>query len=756
MARTSLAVQEQLETLGQKVAASKIAVPFTQIVNRAQIDDFTNDLSVNFGLERIHCGFAYPIYNERGPNGDQVWKILGDTKDQIRIVNGTDGIGSPVYSSLGNTTGINQEGYLEVTFYGTAVNIVIEHNSTMDLRVSVDGGAEGANILPTMSAYLSARNYNANYTFEAISGLSLGLHTVKIRNNAAAAWRLSYIETVCVSTALQVRPGSVLKNGQKFNLAQAASTNLNSSFEVGSDNGRGGNVVVYAKADGTIAKAIQPVENSAAYLTSANHTNEEQVNSYHFRQFGANRADDFSTLTTSSSTRAFTLEDGVTTLIGENIFARQLGSTEHLSAASGHIILLTFVGTGLDIVRSINTTTTTFDVSIDGGASVGSLSLGSTQRGIVRIASGLPYGSHTVQFTGTSGASNEFCTHFIVYAPKKPTIPSNAVELSQYYLMANYSFSTGVGVRKMSSGVLSKSGMREITYTGGWAAPFISPSGENINGFQIYDTTLGNAFKYTFFGTGMEWRFRGATGRSSNVTLTINGLVATLANFPTLQTTTSDNATLSLNTATGAIDSESAAGNGQRIAIYGLPLGNYTFRFVNQTTSGFQVDTLDIITPIYSPKKINQPILGCKSDIGSCSMKDLRQEFSQTEKIYQAQALTSGPTTTSTLAIQVPEMFLAIESEGEWFEITYEHTASGSANNVQTEAFIFVNGVQQFDRGRFDPTSSTNTATITIVREIFLPTGTHSIQAMWRNNGTAGTITAVGTFRKLSAKKIAE
>lgn len=572
------------------------SVPFTAIVNRAQILDESQSLKAIAGVERIHIRGLNLLQGEFGSSGERVWEA--DNKDaRIRLVGSGWRSYSDASASRPGTTTVGD--YSEITFYGTGLNYLSITASSLDVRASVDGGSEGSNLYTGFSTILNGRNYCPNVVIPVISGLTLGWHTVKIRNNNVAGTDVCGFEIINERSNLAVLPGTAF-NGAKRELLSGTSTSAFNAEVVGT---RGARVIKYIK-DGAIAQVVQEVNASAAYLSSSDHTNEEAVRRINWREFGANRADDFSTLTTARAS-VFTLDDGTTTLVASNA----LVSSESLrfSVANGNFTTITFVGTGLDIITrddaSGTSATDTFDASVN-GVSIGNYTtVGSTSVTTRKIVSGLPYGTHTVRFTRTNAPSawNSQIQDFIIYQPKKPAIPSGAVEICDYNVPANFAVGT-VGVNNLSTGILKKTNTRELTYvegTGGttnWTAGLDAIS--EVSGFSITSDRLNAYVEYTFFGTGVDFRYFAATNRSTNIAVTLNGTSATTTNFPTA--TFSQYGIGSYNSGTAVLSQNGTNTPGSGLRISGLPLGLYRIRLNNGTASTFiSTSSFDIITPIH-------------------------------------------------------------------------------------------------------------------------------------------------------------
>jgi len=95
--------------------------------------------------------------------------------------------------------------------------LFIAYSTGQDMRVSVDGAAEGGNILASSySNVLLSRSYSTNQVIPVVSGLSQGLHTVKIRNNAAVgSYNVYGFEILHESSNVLVMPG-VSGNGAVY------------------------------------------------------------------------------------------------------------------------------------------------------------------------------------------------------------------------------------------------------------------------------------------------------------------------------------------------------------------------------------------------------------------------------------------------------------------------------------------------------------------------------------------------------------
>lgn len=763
-----LDIGNQIEELDY-VSIPKISVPNTQIVNRAQIIDLSQDLNARMGVNRIQTQQLARVQNEFGPNGEPVFRVVNDRFDQLRFVgnwtnyNANGGAGFQTSSSTD---------FCEITFYGTGLNLLGFFNSSTNITASVNGGAPSANIVPfTGSGVLTFRNYAANQIVNAVSNLTPGLHTVRLNFVTSSGQVFFGFEILNETQNLRIRPGLQLVKGKARTLSVEDQEAFSSGFELGTLGTRGGRVVVYQKADGSIAKAVTPTDATQLNLASANHANEEVVRVYNFREFGANRADDFSTLAATASNRAFTLDDGTTTLVGLSAGVTSFSSIESLVAADSAATTdytFTFVGTGLDVTlfELGSATTKVTNVFID-GTNVGQINKVLDGRSkVVKIVSGLPYGTHTVRFNIPAAAgqsSPHNIQNFIVYQPKTPSIPAGAKAIAAYNDMADFAANTTAGVDTIATGVLRKTSLRELVYvngTGGtsdWASTLTV--GTFINGTQVASDRLNAYVEYTFFGTGFESRFAAASNRSANITVSLQSLstsgsllAATTSNFPTLASSVYGTG-VTFNSGTGVLDQNDAAttsGSGLRIS--NLPLGLWKVRFNNNAAGSFlSLDAIDIITPIHSPKSNLYSAAQNTLPIGSQAIEDLRklkplEQVTDQKAVSQAVGVQSGPSTSSTAFVPCPDMSVTHFSKTGRLKVSWSLAGQTVTNGARL--VVYLNGQA------VSPEASFNTSTGAINAgsvAVFCPLGINKIDLYWRMLG-AGTVTAFGLERILTVE----
>lgn len=740
------------------IAPNSVSGFVTSIVNRASIPNLAADFGVRFGIDRISVQQIYEIPNEFGPNGERVFGAVNDQYGLIRFV----GNWININDSNGVAANTQSTGdYVEITFYGTGINLLTQVylNASTDLRVSVDGGAEGSNIFLSSNSPIFGRNYNTNQAISMASGLSLGIHTVRLRQ-AGGTYRTYGFEVIgsaAASSSVTVNPGQISVGGMPGPTLASASSFAYNAPVTGT---RGGRVIVYSTATGSIAQAWRAVNPSAAFLTNADHTNEEVARVYHPREFGAGRSDDFSRMPSSgANVAAFTLEDGTTTLTASRSRMGVIGGYDMLAvgfqSTANDFVVFTFVGTGLDIMHveaASNSTPDSFTYSIDGAAAQTLLTTGSTVPVVQKIVSGLPYGTHTLRITrsNTNPLNWDYgIIKFIVYQPKKPTLPAGAVELADYNVMADYVANSVQGNENLGVGVLRKLSTREFVYRGTFLTPTLTvASGATgpVGGWNVNGQTAGNAVEYTFFGTGAEVRFSipGTTGL--NATISVDGS-SNLSGYTTSFYGTGVNFTPSTGIVTTGTANTYAAG----VSIRNIPLGVHTVRFAYNSGSYFSLEALDIITPVHTHKSNGPMVYQNTLPVGSESIGDLRkldfQDLRGDQKAVAQATSIQSPTTTSTSYIPMPDMSCAIKTNGGRLKISYS-VRSQNTNTGQDNFFqIYVNGAaigQQKIVGNNSAGVNQNViASDQIV--ISVPAGTHKVDVYWR----VGAGTATGFERTL-------
>jgi hypothetical protein len=730
------------------VNASPSAIQFrSDITGRASIINPSNALAVQMGPQRMTVQEIYQIQGEIGPSGQPVFGASNDKFNQIRFVGSgwVNFIDSQGPSPITNVT----NDYIEVVFYGTGLNLLVKpRTATNNISISVDGGSSSTLDLGNRSIILQGRNYCPNQIFTITSGLSLGIHTVKMTYTSALDFQVYGFEVLTETTSLRVAPGIAAKGRYKNLLSSLQTVAFDSTFESGSLGTKGGNVLLYLKTDGTIAKSVTPTDTSLLYLTNASHANEEVIKTYNYREFSAGRSDDYSDVSTTSN-RAFTLDDGVTSLVGSGVL-RSTGAggdgiaTQNLNS----FLTFTFVGTGLDLytVAGAPSQTDAIAVTVD-DVSAGSITL--TSVGTIKICSGLPYGTHTVRFLRSASAVGQgFFSSFITYGPKKPALPAGAIEIAQFYKTADYV--AGTGTIKPSVGAIRRAGNREIVYNNTWSVALDPLS---TTGFEFFTATNGAYFEYTFFGTGIELTgYQAASAR--NYTYSIDGssnLSAFTTNFYSPATG------MTFTPATGVLSgTPSVASYGATLSIRGLPLGRHIVRVTKNAGGDLYCDSVDVITPIHA-SGLNIPN-GAQNalNLGNLTVSDLRK-FNKRDSlitnrtnISQAKGLASTPSTSSTSFVPMPDMSITHFNTTGRISISYQGTMFSSTNGVMATQ-IYVDGVPvgvelrpQASTGGID-FATPNSA------ELNVTPGFHKIDVYWRTN--AGTLSGSGISRFLTVKE---
>jgi len=712
-----------------------IAVPNTTIVGRARIPNLANDLRASLGVERIPVQSIMQLQNEFGASGEPVFAAVNDDRGLIRFVGGwyntvnVYGVGVTAPSSAPSS-------YVEVTFYGTGINLLFDGYSSSGYYPTIDGGTEQSVLAGPTSAVISGRNYSPNVVLTSSSchGLSLGIHTVKFRNAVNVSLMGFEILNANASGYININTGTAYANGSKIVKSAASAI----AYNTGVTGTKGGRVVRYLNSDGTVGQAFQAVNAAAAYLTSADHANEEVVRPYNCKEFGAGRADVFS-LSFNSTARAFTLDDGTTTLVGNAV----MGNDFITPVATNDFFVFTFVGTGLDITgRAAVTTPTlsTYVYSIDGGSEVSFPVASITAKKSFKVVSGLPYGTHTFKLKISAlNSERMFWYDFIVYGPKKPTIPATAVELCDYNVMADFIQNTTAGLETIATGVLRKTCTRELVYTGTWLAIGSPAPVSYVGGFETAGNTINNTMSLRFFGTGIDLRFATAGNRATNVSVQFDDLAATTENFPSLVSNVYGGCAFSA----GVLNQYDGAGfTGAGCRISGLPLGVHTVKFINNVALYFVINVIDIITPIHAVKSNLYADLQNTLPVGSCSLTDSRKtsmikEILPAQKAWAQAVGLANATTSSTSFVPLADLSLTIKTSGGAIEVKTSVDLYLDASSWRGAIAIYVDGIKA--SGVVTGQSGTSAGamhTMPFISAIVpVSAGVHKVDVYWRVEG---------------------
>ena len=710
------------------------------ITGRSKMIDFSTDMLPRMGVERIQVQQIMRVDGEVGPAGEAVFKPVNDKFDQIRFVGGWSNQND---SSAPRAQSTVIGDFCEITFYGTGLNILCYSDATnRAMTISVDGGAT-VSIANQGSGILTSRNYAPNSIINLVSGLTLGLHTVKVSSVVTTLFIAYGFEILNESSSIKVGAGQVVANGVARTIAAHTSA-YNSGFESGTLGTRGGRVLVYAKRDGTIGKAVTPTDAASLTLTSADHTNEEVIRNYFFREFGAGRTDDFSTLASTASARAFTLDDGTTTLVASSAISNinTYGSEgDSVRLATSAFMAITFVGTGLDVSMFAGGSVRDVDVSIDGAANV-NLPLASGFAGIKKVVSGLPYGTHTVKFTQTS-ANNPGFQNFIVYGPKKPTLPTGAMELADYNIMADYvPVSAGDIQGSVARGVLRKHGIREAVYSGTWAATGLDATYEG--GIYIAATANASYVEYTFWGTGFDLRCGSASNGDPASQLTLDGST----NF-SAYTTSFYGTGINFTAATGVLDQLGSNTNGTGVSVRGLTLGKHVIRTTKTSGTFIYAFAIDVITPIHVHKNNGPFVLQNTLSVGSQGINDSRKFGSQlviSRNYNNVRGLQAVNSTTSTTLVPSAEMETSIKTSGGAIKATFTASIFTTGGVAVVYLALFIDGKEASTNiggsGGIPHYTHTNSQDNMVTIHTLLPVaaGWHTVQVFFRTSAFTGYI----------------
>lgn len=769
MANTEFSLRDIDSNILQQHAAitrlPKIATSSTAIVNRAQVTNFAADGLPKMGVDRRTIQQVMEVFGEYGANGERVFKAVNDYDDAVRFV----GSWTNLNDSNGQRPGTTTIGdYLEITFYGTGLNLLVYQDSSAR---QFTGLLNGSTSLGTFGASVSSvtvsRNTNANTIVPIVNGLTLGTHTVKLTLSVSALQVFGY-EALNVSSSIFVPAATTYSGSRRLYSANTSTTAYNSGFESGTLGTRGGHVLVYQKVDGTIAKAVTPTNTTPDYLNSANHTNEEEVRRFHWREFGAGRTDDFSLLGGSALDLAFTLDDGTTTLAARACQVSSLNGGVFCPSNGVSFIAFTFVGTGLDIVYSptgtgTNAAANATEFFVD-GATVGNLTTvaATTNKVTQKIVSGLPYGTHMVRIVRNTASSWVPELHnLIVYAPKTPTLPANAVALADYFVMANYATDalSPITAFSVSTGVLRKNCTRELIYSGTFSMSAVDPTGLS-SGFSVSTSVVNDYVEFTFFGTGFEFRPNGGSNGTTAWTMSLNGPANT--NWTSYTTGVSAGTTITFTASTGVISIPSFPNRGL-IYVNGLPLGRHTVRLTKTGGNGLisWTDIIEIITPIHAPKDVGPARLQNVATIGSSGVRDLRGlspvQYPAQKAWSQAIGVSTTPTTTSvSIATPLADLSCTIKTSGGQIQISYFAPVTNNASNNETVPAIYLNGT--YVPGTLYSITQTSTTTgqrLLASSLVVVPVsaGTHKVDVYW--SVSAGTGTSPGSaLRVLTVREL--
>jgi hypothetical protein len=742
-------------------AGSPVAGTFwSSIPTRSAMPDLSQDLKSHMAIERIMVQQLQKLQNEFGPNGEQVFASATDLFNQIRFVGNwtapTSNASGPLI--LAGATGTD---FFEVTFYGTGLNVVIYTDSAArPYTVSVDGATATSSSTPAGTNILISRQQSLNQIIPLATGLTAGIHTVKFVSTGTTTNSVIYGFEILNSTAVVTTPGVAYVGGKKLALNALSSIAYNAAVT----GTRGGRVLQYLSSAGVVAQAFTPVNSAAATGASADHTNEDPYRVFYVREFGAGRSDDFSYLTTTRSA-FYTLDDGTTTLTASNISAQTLNNVEGFAySATGQTFQLTFVGTGCDIQSTASSNINlVITASIDGGTgfTVPNIPVGGV--GTSKIVSGLPYGTHTVLLTLTTATAGQYSLiSFAIYQPKKPTLPSGAMELADYCVMAPFIANTVPGSAGVAQGILRKAAVREIIpYNGTFTTDASVATGTAcaIAGLRLLTATGGAIYKYTFFGTGFDFRY---SHPSTVCTYTV--AVDGTTNLTSLGATTGGYGTgfTSFNAGTGLITTAATSGAyGNGAYLNGLALGFHTVTITLTSGSVMVMEALDIITPVYSAKsevgdQQNTLMIGSNALSDNRKLTVLKDNSAQPKAWSMAYGVVSQPSTTSTSPVPCPDMSATVKTNAGLIMISYSITLYTPSAGAYGEFYVYVDGQLAGPAGLNGLIAEgTGSNTYSVVSQTILwpvSAGVHKVDLYWFS-GTGASVLCWTNARSLMVKE---
>ncbi len=281
------------------------------------------------------------------------------------------------------------------------------------------------------------------------------------------------------------------------------------------------------------------VELYAKIGANADHTNQElytvkawdkaknkivdRSRTVHWGDFGNQRSDDFTSLATTGFDPAFTMDDGCTTLVGED---PTTSNGQLYPTGNADFLVFTFYGTGLDIEEGY-----------------------SGSPAVRKICSDLPLGFHTIKLLGTAGngqifidgvycidmgkAAADYRIHnFLIYRPKKPALTDNYEYSAINYVVADY-VKTNLPTLNLSAyngaidqGVIRKANVREFIYTGTGTWTYETPVNTAwISGRSLYlNASNDGNVKVTVLGSGQFRWWLKHSNNSDTITISKDGV----------------------------------------------------------------------------------------------------------------------------------------------------------------------------------------------------------------------------------------
>jgi hypothetical protein len=579
-------------------------------------------IGTHFGSQRHKFKSIQKLEQETATHGISIYSV--DGREWIRQVGyGFYNNSNGNFLNLGDATY-----YYEITAYCSGINLINLTRATATFRYTVDGGTEvgtdyGANSLT--SYLLGSRFVDAGSVSNLTSGLTLGIHTIKIRRSGTYG-EVYGIELIAQDTTsattksqIQIPSQNVVSYGKKFTVADtphynpfAFKTDGTTAWASGAHNGtawpvgtgssanidtatslglaawvstnyykpyNGGRVVWWVDSSGTLKCSVNmmppnarsvansasltngtekgddsagtssaAVANNTSYPTftdqAIDHSQAEVAKTFHWREFGNGSANggtgatyaDASMLTTTADDIAYVMDDGLTSMAGDDSAVNSSHQTL-MGDGNDDTVYITFIGTGVSVVGQEYLTSWR------------------------HLAQNLPYGTHIlktkrktatdlsvytldgIEIYESSGAEYGEMWEVSFHQPKMPPIPEDAVVIADYMLMADHVVKSA-GLGNISKGVRSLAATRDFFYDAtGVTYRARSYSTEHAtSGIPIATNTMTSGQSSTvtlpYFGT--DFVITHYANRIGTITEGLNSDVGTSAN---LSTTTNAGAT---------------------------------------------------------------------------------------------------------------------------------------------------------------------------------------------------------------------
>ena len=763
-------------------ATSAVGTPppgyfYSEIKNRAPITDISKNLKAAIGVERIIADVGYEVLSESGSQGERVWAISGE--ERIRFIGEWD-LSERTYTITPYLT-TNYPCFIEVIFYGTDLNLMISTGSIVSasIKCSIDQSGYGNELSlysssSDVSAVVDQLNYDQNQILNVAKNLPLGIHVAKIKFERKAAFTRNNYDVKIFGLEILNNFSNVIVNGGTafINGLKTVSNGGSLPYLSGVTGTKGGRQLIYIKNDGQIGASFRPVDSQIKYLSQADHSGEEILKTYFIGEFGRNvlktafetnlnkdvNLRDFLVTLNLYDYACYTLCDGTTTLSMINGAYKDIsavGSTSEYERVVGDSLYLnglgnlyfTFIGTGLDLLifsswsesGSMNQHSVTIDGELAGYLPE------TKEPAIVKIASGLPYGTHVVKITNNNniGISGRKCyiKNFTVYQPKKPSLPPDCIELAEFNVVANYSINNSIENTKLSTGVIRKMALMGTSYYKNyWGSSPALNQATSVSGYtvdSVSNTNSANAYaEFYFWGTGVELKLYSNT--------TIQFSINDISNFSTMQNLngtngiqTSTSSGLILNNSTGVMTGV-APSRGSAARFLNLPLGLHKLKILKSGTGDLSLESFDVITPVHFPK-FNSFNTKLKNKIeGGNSISDIRKNtLVKNQENKKSAVFSSGQSwvnsTTSTLYVPVHGASVLVNSSGGWYQFFLD--AAGQSNNAEGNIdFSIAVGGKSF-AGVSLLTPKINTPYyISKTGLMYLGPGSHLIEVRWRIN----------------------